>query len=53
MEGKLALAQLHIFQHGNSDLLEIENLKREANRSGYGLIALKVDIFLKSLLAAQ
>jgi len=49
MESRLALAELHVRQHGSSSLPELDSVKHDALKLGYGIVPIKIEAFLHSI----
>jgi DNA-binding winged helix-turn-helix (wHTH) protein/tetratricopeptide (TPR) repeat protein len=49
LEGRLGLAELQFRKSGRSAKPELERLKQDADQRGYGIFAIKIDAFLRSI----
>lgn len=49
MEGRLALAEVHVRQHQGTATQELNRLKHDADQLGYGIIPIKIAAFLQSV----
>ncbi|MGD0735215.1 MAG: winged helix-turn-helix domain-containing protein [Terracidiphilus sp.] len=48
MESRLALAELHVCEHGKSAMPELDRVKHDAEQFGYGIVPLAITAFLHS-----
>jgi hypothetical protein len=48
MESRLALAELHVEQKKKSPQQELDRLRHDADKIGYGIFSIEIDTFLQS-----
>jgi DNA-binding winged helix-turn-helix (wHTH) protein/tetratricopeptide (TPR) repeat protein len=53
MESRLALAELHVCEHGKSAEPELDRVKHDAEQLGYGVFPIEIEGFLHSQSAAK
>lgn len=53
MESRLALAELHVREHGKSAQSELDRVKHDAEQLGYGIFRIEIQVFLHSETAAK
>jgi tetratricopeptide (TPR) repeat protein len=53
LECRLALAELHSRRYGKSALPELDSLKRDAERQGYGIFPIQIETFLHAKMPPQ